>query len=168
MKHTHHETPIEEHGVKFPKLNKMNIIEEYLFQIVNGNYHTTTVLVTDTVEMETHAEYRAFTRSLLLDRDWLDGKGGARIDTEEAGLSDNMDEWGSDDWKIARRFSTTLAVKVLPPSTSETMAPLYVNPEGHSYARYVGFGSQPERTRSTYRGTVNVRWRTHTTTPASR
>ncbi len=71
-------------------------------------YHFERVHVAETIALTT-AEYDDFTRNLLKDRSWLAGKGG--------GMNGSIQ-----------------AVAVTAPERTT----LYVNPEGFSYARYVG------------------------------
>jgi hypothetical protein len=64
--------------------------------------------VVETKAMSTE-EYDAFAQDFYASRDWLDGKGGSRNGVMQA-------------------------IEITAPERE----PLYVNPEGHSYARYVG------------------------------
>ena len=68
-------------------------------------------LETTVVETKTMSaeEYDAFAQNFFVSRDWLDGKGGSRNGVMQA-------------------------IEITAPERE----PLYVNPEGHSYARYVG------------------------------
>jgi len=68
-------------------------------------------LETAVVETKTMSaeEYDAFTQDFFVSREWLDGKGGSRNGIIQA-------------------------IKITAPERE----PIYVNPEGHSYARYVG------------------------------
>ncbi len=74
-------------------------------------YHFERVQVTETITLSAQ-EYDGFTRSLLKDRSWLAGKGGTIN-----GL--------------------TQAIAITAPER-ET---LYINPEGYSYARYIGMAT---------------------------
>lgn len=92
---------VEELGVRLPfarkpaNLNKME------------GYGQTKIYIAETKEL-TPAEFDAFANSLLVSRDWLDGKGG--------GVGDGF-----------------LCIEVTAPGRPY----LYVNPEGSDYARYV-------------------------------
>ncbi len=73
----------------------------------------------DTMIVETKAmsaeEYDDFAQDFYASRDWLDGKGGSRN-------------------------GIIKAIEITAPERE----PLYVNPEGHSYARYVGILIKPQ------------------------
>ena len=79
----------------------------------------------DTVAVETKAmtaeEYDAFAQDFYASRDWLDGKGGSRN-------------------------GAIAAIEITAPER-ET---LYVNSEGHSYARYVGIRVEPQASATKY------------------
>lgn len=76
-------------------------------------------LETEVVETKSMSaeEYDAFAQDFYLSRDWLDGKGGSRNGIIQA-----------------------IAI------TAPERETLYVNPEGHSYARYVGLRLEPQTT----------------------
>ena len=71
-------------------------------------HHFERVRITETIEL-TAREYDAFTNGFLKDRSWLAGKGG-----------------------VMNGFTKAIAV------TAPERTTLYVNPEGYSYARYIG------------------------------
>ena len=79
----------------------------------------------DTTVVETRAmsaeEYDAFAQDFYASRDWLDGKGGSRN-------------------------GVMLAIEITAPGRE----PLYVNPEGHSYARYVGIRVEQQASATKY------------------
>jgi hypothetical protein len=92
---------VEELSVRLPFARKPADLNEL------GGSDQHKVYVTETKEL-TAAEFDAFTRRLLVSRDWLRGKGG--------GTGDGF-----------------LCVEVTAPGRPY----LYVNPEGGDYARYV-------------------------------
>lgn len=79
----------------------------------------------DTTVVETKAmsaeEYDAFAQDFYASRDWLDGKGGS--------INGVM-----------------RAIEVTAPERE----PLYINPEGHSYARYVGIRVEQQASATKY------------------
>lgn len=87
---------------------KPECLAEVIAAAHSSAYHLERVAIAETVSLTT-TEYDAFTRSFLKDRSWLAGKGGC--------INGNIQ-----------------AVAVTAPERST----LYINPEGFSYARYVG------------------------------
>ena len=77
---------------------------------------TVEINIIETKKMTT-AEYDAFTADFLADQPWLNGKGGSKIKP----VGDSAEE-------------VYLCIAV----TARARKTLYINPHGHSYARYVG------------------------------
>jgi len=86
-------------------------------------------LETTVVETKTMSaeEYDAFAQDFYASRDWLEGKGGSRN-------------------------GIIKAIEITAPERE----PIYVNPEGHSYARYVGVRIEAEKSSTTKYPHVHV------------
>jgi len=129
------------HGVKFPELNKNNTISEYMRELQNG-YDVCQVRV-DEIMLFTGADYRAFCNNFLTDFEWLAGKGGFSSDynpVDENGqtLSHEKLFGGAypEQLQAWRKDSYTIGILCI---NTDSSVMIVVDPEGHSYARYVGF-----------------------------
>lgn len=119
-------------NAKFAVVNKHDLIEHYRIELAEKRFRLNRCKVTEVVQM-TCEEYDAFTHSLLTDRDWLSGKGG---DCSEADLREVESFWEytveeQEQW-ISQGYRLVLAV------SAPRRATIYVDPQGHDYARYVG------------------------------
>lgn len=99
----------------WPRLNKQERLEDYTAQVRKYEFTPALAEVGETVYLTTD-EWVEFTSNLLNDRPWLDGKGGC----PEQGVR-----------------SVILVVR--PGATRAESLGLFVDPQGHDYARYVGF-----------------------------
>jgi hypothetical protein len=127
--------PVFVDGVRFPRLNKQDFIGDYESQLANpDNYHVSRVRVTEVVELDAKL-YDEFANNLLDDQPWLSGKGGtdSTYDVGDKSYFDLSDVEKAA-WKSGS-YSLVIAVQCVGKST------LYVDPQGYSYARYVGFDS---------------------------
>jgi len=84
------------------------------------------------------ADWNAFMRGLLEDREWLAGKGGAsNWNPEYAALElEHTGAWSKADWA---RYHSTMYLLVVEVVCAG--ARVYVDPQGYNYARYVGFAA---------------------------
>jgi len=131
------------HGVKFSELNKNSTISEYRRQLQNG-YETCQVRI-DEIMLFTGADYRVFCNNFLTDFDWLAGKGGyssdySPVDANGQTLSHEKLFGGAypDELEAWKKEFYTIGILCINADNNEMIV---VDPEGHSYARYVGFVS---------------------------
>lgn len=128
---------------KFAKHNKQGTVREYRAQINKRypiadsdypNYYVEKCKVTHTVYLPEQA-YDLFAENLLEDRDWLKGKGGHESnDPALPADGSNFFDWTEEQQKLFRRTCYRLVVAVV----ANNRDTLYIDPQGHSYARYVG------------------------------
>jgi hypothetical protein len=123
-------------GAKFPQLNKLKTLAEYVAQL--ENFHPDKpvierVKITEQITLS-QADYNRFTSALTDDRDWLAGKGGHDSDypTELEGMtllsnSEEFCKWREKAYRIC----------VLVVSDTDRRG-ILVDPQGYNYARYVG------------------------------
>lgn len=119
---------------RFAKLNKNCSLAEYQHEVGKGkdSYRDERCKVTEIAAL-TDEGFDAFADSLLDPFEWLAGKGGS----DAPGEWPQVNSWSdlSDAQQtLWRKTCYNLVVAVTAPNR-ET---IYVNPEGHSYARYVG------------------------------
>lgn len=118
----------------FPKLNKNNSLDGYRRAHTQSGSDTEQIQIDEMVTM-TQAEWDEFTNNLLDNRHWLADKGGSGSDYDTdldwTALMNNEGELAK--W---RREAYRIAILVV---NAETGASIYVDPQGHRYARYVGF-----------------------------
>lgn len=116
---------------KFARLNKNDSIKAYYRQIAEHEYSVEECKVEYVVNFD-EIDYELFCENLLSDCDWLAGKGGTSC---HADLPDV--EW----WQLtdeqqaifkATRYNHVVAV------TCKGRDTLYIDPQGYTYARYVG------------------------------
>lgn len=121
----------------FAILNKNNTIEEYQSEVGSGNYRAELCKITHTVNL-TPEQWESFTHNFLYDMHWLTGKGGS---DSTADLPEVNDFWDYTPEQQAewQKHSYLLAVEV----RCEGQGAIYVDPSGHSYARYVGLNGAP-------------------------
>lgn len=118
---------------KFARLNKNNTLAEYRREVAEGpdSYHVERCKVTEIAAL-TDDGFDAFGNCLLDNFAWIAGKGGSNAN----GDWPDVDFWKMTEaqqaaW-IAASYRLVIAV------TAPNRDTVYVNPEGHSYARYVG------------------------------
>lgn len=109
---------IREHHVyinaMFANLNKNDSIEEYDEQLEAGKYYLSECKIDKVVVLDT-TDYDLFCESLLSDCDWLEDEGGTSLNSAT---------------NSTYRHVVAVACK--------NRRTLYVDPQGYSYARYVG------------------------------
>lgn len=88
--------------------------------------------VVETVKLTPH-EFDDLINNLMHDRSYLKGKGGCDSDTPPQ-TDKPWTHWGKEEWEEFRRGVYRLVVKV-----TDGKREILVDPEGYSYARYVGF-----------------------------
>lgn len=112
-------------NAKWANLNKNNEIGEYCYEVyMKNDYAVNKMRVTEIVTLN-FEEWYAFKNGLLEDRDWLAGKGG----TEE--IFELVDEKE----QLYKKKYCIVGLLVQLEDSNEIVA---VDPEGYSYARYVG------------------------------
>lgn len=127
-------------NVLLPNLNKNCTLDEYKEEREGGSYTIQRAKITHHVELST-ALYDELADKLMEPIEWLKGKGGCDSTTE--GLPDvDFFQLSSDDMEKWRAGSYILALKVTAPGR-ET---IYIDPQGFSYARYVGFSPDSPET----------------------
>jgi hypothetical protein len=124
-------TAIQPNGRKFDHLAR------YYQSFIEDGATTSRVRVTREVELD-REEWLEFTHALLDDREWLKDQGGTSSDYETKyedvyQLMNDKPEF--ERWK-AQAYDKV--VKVVHDSGFETFT-IFVDPQGHSYARYVLF-----------------------------
>jgi hypothetical protein len=120
----------------FPKLNKNDTLEEYTEQLEAEHFDKVKASVTKVIKL-TDSDYDLFTNNLLTSFDWLDGEGGT---DSTANLPDveSFYKYSEADQKYWKSEAYTLCVLVY---ASDRDA-ILVDPQGYTYARYVGFMDQ--------------------------
>jgi hypothetical protein len=121
-------------GVKFPHLNKRDWMEDYYSQIPTGNYATEEVKVIKQVTL-TDQGYKNFCHSLLTTQDWLAGLGG-HYSIAQLPEVQSFDDFTLEQQTQWQENSYAEVIAVMSDCTDDPV--LYINPEGYSYARYVG------------------------------
>lgn len=125
---------------RFARLNKNDTLARYEEEVASGDYDTEDVKVEEEITMFP-AEYNHFANNLLEDRWFLAGKGGTdstadvKIDSREDFLAlskEQVEEWRAGAYRLV------IAIKC------EGRKTLYVDPQGHDYARYVGLPVEVE------------------------
>ena len=120
---------------KFVKLNKNNVLSEYYKECSRvGGWDWSQCRIEKVLEMSAE-EYDAFSVSLMHSRPGFSEYGGS--DSDSPYKPNRFFQFQSDeekaDW-LAKRFLGVILV------TAPGREPLAVDPEGYSYARYVGIG----------------------------
>jgi len=121
------------------RLNKNSHLAEYSKQVSNGDYQTQLYQVQWHVQL-TSSQYKVLADgNLLTDFDWLAGKGGSDSTTAPRG---GVDDW-ADDYTEAeqeqwRKGAYDICLLVMSP-----IGRMVIDPEGHTYARYVGIDITP-------------------------
>jgi hypothetical protein len=121
---------------KFPRINKQDWIIEYHDQLAEGEkaYHLERVRVCSIVWLEDE-DYLIFCDNLMNSRSWLDGLGGT--ESLEPSLQDIP--LGSMTRQQIEHFRQTAYVLGILVVNQSGTASIIVNPEGRSYACYLGF-----------------------------
>jgi hypothetical protein len=104
----------------FANINKNNTLEEYQIQILKGEFYTELCKVSEWIDLST-VNYDCFTNSLMADYPWVAGKGGCGRTTING-----------------KEVECTISVVVSAPNRETIL----VDPQGHSYARYVALVPQ--------------------------
>lgn len=134
--------PLFVEDVKFAKLNKQNSIEEYQEELESGKFNLERFRVSDVVVLS-EADYEEFLHSFLRDYDFLSGKGGCES-TADLREVDSFYEYTEEEQELYRDGSYRVGLIVSKQGSKEHV---YVDPQGHDYARYVGLkhsGKPPE------------------------
>jgi len=118
---------------KFAKLNKNCTLAEYEREVRAGEYYHETVEVREFVTM-TPEQYNEFANNLLDNREWLAGKGGHGTDWDMPHEVKHWWQLNTEQKEAYRREAFAICVAV----QCDGRRTLYVNPEGHGYARYLG------------------------------
>lgn len=136
------ERPADLIRVAVPRLNKCDHIEEYLKQLETRDYDLGWARVEET-KVLTCAEWNAFMRGLLTDREWLAGKGGASSWAFDGRPEDRREWFQLSESEQALWRSTSYLHVIAVCCGGQTV---YVDPEGYDYARYLAFaaGERPD------------------------
>ena len=125
--------------VNLPNLNKCCWISEYSEQMEKGEYKEVQGKITHRAQLTTE-QYDILADNLLSSLPWLAGKGGTDSTADLPGTEDldffQLTPEQQDAWR-AGAFSLFVAVSAPGRET------LYLDPQGGSYARYVGFAVIP-------------------------
>ena len=122
--------------VNFPHNNKQGWLVDYNKQLESTEKYSTERCIIEMKVLLTQTQYDQYVWSLLSYQDWLDGKGGTDSLNFDK-LPKDTKTWSSTDWDVYREGAYSHVVLI----ESFQREPLFVNPEGYTYARYVGFAS---------------------------
>ena len=121
---------------QFANLNKRSTLAEYCVEVESLDFYSSKCKIISVVTMSDE-EYISFSNNLLENREWLAGEGGCNsdsLDTDALGIKAlyELDDKQMEQWK---KGVYELCIAVL---NEETREWYLVNPQGYSYARYVG------------------------------
>lgn len=119
-------------NAKFAIINKNDTIAEYRELVAKGQFRLERCKVTESVRLSAE-EYQDFTDTLLTDREWLTGKGG-HDSTADLPSVDSFWQYSEEQQKVWKEHAYRLVLAVSAPDR----ATIYVDPQGYTYARYVG------------------------------
>lgn len=124
---------------KFPKLNKNDTLEEYRELCQNPDDYTVETVQIVKVLTFTREEWNVLVNSLLTSRGFFDGEGGSGSDYHPGR------DWDESYWSLERDEQQEWIKQsyVLGLLCQCGGRQIIVNPEGYSYARYVGFPTEP-------------------------
>jgi hypothetical protein len=127
---------IDRHNVeildcKFPSLNKLSQIDEYIEQLDETEMYRAAI---NRVVQLTDEDYDLWTNDLLTCQDWLDGMGGSDS-TAPLREVENWWNYTEVEQKAYKAEAYRLSILVYSPNRSAIL----VDPQGYKYARYVGF-----------------------------
>lgn len=119
----------------FASLNKNDTIEQYIEEVQVDNF-SETCLINEIITLSI-TDYENFTHNFLTSQSWLDNKGGHNSDyvTDKT----EMYQFTETELKEWRKLSYCNCIMI----KAEGKDSILINPEGYSYARYVGFMEQP-------------------------
>ena len=117
---------------EFAIMNKNNTVDEYRHEIKIGECRNERCKITKVVDLS-RGDYREFSESLLFDQDWLRGEGG-HDSTAKLRNVESFAESTDKEKEVYRASCYRLVVAV----QCEGCQTMYVDPQGYSYARYVG------------------------------
>ena len=121
---------------KFANLNKNNTLIQYEDEVNKGDYYSSNCVVKRTVKFNDYYTWTYFKNNLLDNYSFCDKFGGSKLLENDERIDDyeEFDFFSKGDlmnyWK-ANSYSIVIEV-------SYKNEKIYVNPEGFSYARYVG------------------------------
>lgn len=119
--------------IMLPNLNKQCSIQEYKAQLDSDEYSVVRGRITDRALL-TVEQFDILAENLLENMPFLEGKGGCRCDIDFPGVN-SLHQLDPEQMEVYLKNVYTLFVEVSAPGR-ET---IYIDPQGHSYARYVGF-----------------------------
>lgn len=116
---------------KFPSGNKCQQLDEYIEQLDETKMYRAVI---NRIVQLTDADYDVWTQELLSNQEWLAGMGG---NDSTAPLREVEHWWNYSEaeQKAYRAEAYNLSILVYAPNRSAIL----VDPQGYSYARYVGF-----------------------------
>ena len=115
----------------------------YTAECDEGRYDIENALIVESVELKAD-EWDEFTNNLLAPREWLKGKGGTDSATEGPWREGKpFHSWSRADIKLFRETSYRKVIEVIGPKDKF----IYVDPQGHDYARYVGLPTEKKPTK---------------------
>lgn len=116
---------------KFGKLNKQGDISEYEAQTTDPKEYDLERCKVEKIVTLSPEGYDTFAHNLLEGFDWLAGEGGSESAED---FPEDLGTWTPADYE---RYRATYWIKVVAVQAAQR-PPIYANPEGHTYARYVG------------------------------
>ena len=119
-------------GSQFAHLNKNNTLDQYKEEVEKGEYSLENVKITKEVHFQSEEALEYFSNLLLKDFTWLEGTGGSY--TDDVRINSMTDYYNMTEEERKTVIWTTVGVAIY----FNNQLQYIVNPEGHSYARYVG------------------------------
>jgi hypothetical protein len=123
---------------KCAKLNKRDTLREYRELVKSRDYRDIEYKITHRVTL-TPEQWDAFTVTLMDDRPWLAGEGGTNTHAELREV-ESLWEYTEEEREQYKAESFCYALEISAPGR-ET---IYVDPQGHNYARYVALDGIPK------------------------
>lgn len=135
--------PVEPYFVtaKAAVCNKQDGIAEYIEQVEKGDYRVERYKVCYEVKLS-YQDWNKFCSSLLSNKEWLSGKGGTSSSFDCGRDIENiwdLTESELQEWKRGAYSDECVLV-------SNGWHSIVIDPQGYSYARYVGIDVQKEQT----------------------
>jgi hypothetical protein len=121
----------------FSKMNKLNSVAEYIEECNSGNFKVRDCLIQRIVTFSVEA-YDAYSEFLMESFDWLTEMGGTETRAKLREVNDWCDytEQEKDEWRSQSYDKCVLVVCNC--DKGNLRIPLLVDPQGYTYARYVG------------------------------
>jgi hypothetical protein len=122
----------------FSKMNKLNSVAKYVEECNSGNFEIRDCLIQRIVTFSAEA-YDAYSEFLMESFDWLTEMGGTETRAKLREVSDwsEYTEQEKDEWR-SQSYDKCVLVVCNEGDEGNKKIPLLVDPQGYTYARYVG------------------------------